>query len=180
MWWRLARAVRASSGCRDVGQPHMRGLGTPKSSVSSHGPLTNIERTHPGLGAHSTAAERWLCAMPRGSGRPRQPPRVVSRCQSASAISQRRPASSRAIATATTPLGFLRACLRSRQARDRPGPRRRSRELLQFGLDPVASGQQHVVRVQVVGDRQQRRTSANRSDASHARCCRVQAWAGPS
>jgi hypothetical protein len=34
-------AVQASAGFATCGQPHMRGLGTPKTLISSHGPLSN-------------------------------------------------------------------------------------------------------------------------------------------
>jgi hypothetical protein len=40
------------------------------------------------------------------------------------------------------------------QPRDRLGEERLAGELLELGLDPLASGQQHVVGMHVVGDRQ--------------------------
>ena len=44
------------------------------------------------------------------------------------------------------------------QPGDRHGPGRVGRELLELGLDPLTARQQHVVGVQVVGDRQLRGT----------------------
>jgi hypothetical protein len=76
MWWRLAGRSERFRVSRRWSASYA-GAGYPKTSVSSHGPLSNIERGHQGVGAHSTVAER--CVRDAGRlGPPRQPPRVVS------------------------------------------------------------------------------------------------------
>ena len=102
-------------GVRDGGQPHMRGAGYPKTLVSSHGPLSRIERGRR-TARLLNGLSRTLVVRDAGRlGPPRRPLAGCGEGQSARAISQQKPASSRATATATTPLGLRRVCLSWRQ-----------------------------------------------------------------
>jgi hypothetical protein len=104
-WCRLAgRSGRRPGSRRSV--RFICGGWYPKTLVSSHGPLSNIERGPRGTGLLIVGLRNAVVRDARRLGPPRQPPRVVDQGQSARAISQQKPASSRAIATATTPLGF--------------------------------------------------------------------------